>query len=187
MPGVRWMRFTGGTKTTTAVGAALLAVGLPTVGYGVLRGDLPTSLGGTCLVATALVLIALALIRAWITNVAAERRELAEARREADAERRKHFAGQAALECEMTRLNRDMAAERARITHMLITERAAARAALEEERLQITTEAFRTGVEMERAGMLKPDAPLPANLIPFPGQGRAPERERSREHGVVGP
>lgn len=181
------MRLTGGTRATTTAGGALLTGGLAWVGYATVRSDLPRSLGGTCLVVVALFLIALALIHTWARDTSAERRELAEARREADAERRKHFAAQAALECEMTRLNRDMTVERARIAATLLAERDATRAALEEERLQIATDAFRTGVEMERAGMLKPDVPLPANLIPFPGQGRAPERERSREHGVVGP
>lgn len=180
---------TGKTRTTAAAGAALLTGGLAVCGYGAIRSDLPPALGGTCLVVTALTLIALAIIRTWTRDAAAERRELAEARHEAEAERRKHFAGQAALECEMTRLNRDMAAERARIAATLIAEREAMRAELEERRLQITTEAFRTGVEMERAGMLRPDAPLPPNLIQFPRQKaeHQPEREHSRDHGVVRP
>jgi hypothetical protein len=183
------MRLTGGTRTTTAAGGALLTGGLAGVGYGTLRSDLPRSLGGTCLVLIALFLIALALIHAWTTNVGAERRELAEARREADTARRKYFAAEAALESEMTRHNRDMAAERARVAAQLLAERTAMRAALEEERLQITTEAFRTGVEMERSGAFKPDVALPANLIPFPKQHPQDEgqRERTREHGVVGP
>lgn len=182
------MSLTGNTRTAVA-GAVLLAGGMTVCGYGAARGDLPAALGGTCLVVIAVTLLALAVIRTWITDAASERRELASARREADADRRKHFAGQAALECEMTRLNRDMAAERARIAATLIAEREAMRAELEERRLQITTEAFRTGVEMERAGMLRPDAPLPPNLIQFPRQKAEPqpEREHSRGHGVVGP
>lgn len=183
------MRLTSGTKTTTAAGGALLASGLAAGGYGAVRSDLPRSLGGGCLVLIALFLIALALIHAWTTNTGAERSELAEGRREADAARRKYFAAEAALESEMTRHTRDMATERSRVTATLLAERTAMRAQLEKERLQITTEAFRTGVEMERSGAFKPDTALPANLIPFPKQHPQDEgqRQRTREHGVVGP
>lgn len=181
------MSLTNGMRTTAAAGIALLAGGLAAGGYGAAHSDLPRSLGGTCLIVTALTLIALVVIRTWIADASNERRELADARREADTERRKHFASQAALECEMTRLHRDMAVERARIAATLLAEREVMRAKFEGERLQVATEAFRTGVEMERAGMLKPDTPVPANLIPFPQQHPQPEQERSREHGVVRP
>ncbi|MFI1732671.1 hypothetical protein ACH40E_26380 [Streptomyces acidicola] len=92
-------------------------------------------------------------------------------------------------EGETTRLNRDMAAERARIAATLLAEREAMTAEFEENRLQVATEAFRTGVQMETAGMLKPDVSAPpANLIEFPGrEGHVPGRARSREHGFVGP
>lgn len=181
------MSLTGGMRTTTAAGIALLAAGMTVSAHAAFRGDTPRSLGGLCLVVAALTLIALALAHSWVSDTTTERQELAEARRQAESERRRFFAAQAALEGEMTRLNRDMAADRARIAATLLAEREAMQAEFEEDRLQVSTEAFRSGVEMERAGLLKPDATLSAaNLIPFPG-ARAPEQERSREHGVVGP
>lgn len=181
------MSLTNSVWIRTAAGTILLTAGLTASAHGALTEDVPRSLGGVCLTTTALTLIALARIRSWVFSTNNEREQLAEARREAEAERRRFFAAQAALEGETTRLTRDVSVERARIAATLATEREAMRAEFEKNRLQVATEAFRSGVEMERAGLLKPDAPTPqANLIPFPG-ARAPERERSREHGVVGP
>lgn len=180
------MNLKGNAKATTAAGAALLAGGLAFSGHGVISGHAHCSMAGVALVVTALTLMTLAIIRKWIGDARDERRDLATARREADAEQRKYFALQAALEGEMTRLRRDMAIEQAQNAATLSAERAAMQAELEEQRLQIATEAFRTGVEMERAGMLKPEAPAaPPNLIPFPK--RTPDHERSRGHEVVGP
>lgn len=180
------MNLIGNTRTTAAAGAALLAGGLAFSGHGVLSSHASCSMAGIAIIVTALTLITLTVIRKWIGDARDERRDLATARREADAEQRKYFALQAALEGETTRLRRDMALEQAQNAATLITERAAMQAELEEQRLQISTEAFRTGAEMERAGMLKPDAPaVPANLIQFPK--RAPDREQPRGHEVVAP
>lgn len=183
------MDLTNSMRTTAAAGAVLLTGGLLISVRGVMRSDVPCSLGGTSLIVAALTLIALAVIRTWIGDARDERRELADARREAESEQRRYFALQAALNGEATRLNRDMAMERARVAATLIAEREAMSREFEERRLDEQKEAFRAGVEMERAGMLKPDAPAPANLIQFPRQepASASERERSREHGVVGP
>lgn len=183
------MSLTVSTRTTITTGITLLAGGLAAGTSGAIRGETAHSIGGACLTTIALTLIALTAIRTWIINTRHEREDLAIARREAEAQERKYFALQAALESEMGRLNRDMNAERARIAQTLIVEREAMENEFERRRLEVTKEAFREGVYMERAGLLKPDAPTPANLIQFPGQqdGDAPERERSREHGVVGP
>lgn len=181
------MSLTGGLRTARATGIALLAAGLSASGYGVATQATPHSLAGVCLTVTALTLIALTCIRAWIVNTSAERDQLIEARSDAEAERRRYFAAQAALEGEMTRLTRDMAADRARAAAKLLADRTAMEAEFEENRLQLQTEAFRTGVQMERSGMLKPETPaLPTNLIPFPGHP-SPARERTREHEGVGP
>jgi hypothetical protein len=149
------------------------------------------SIGGACLVMVGLTLIILVCVRRWIVNTREAERLLAAAQRQAQEERTQYIAAKAALENEHGRLNRDMAAERARIRATLVAERAKMRAEFEEERATLASEAFRTGVEMERAGMLKPDRQPAGNLIKFPKQvpqpDPAPARERSREHGVVGP
>jgi hypothetical protein len=166
-------------------------MGLTMSAQGLMRRDVPRSLDGTGLTLTALTLIALTLIRSWIVDTRDERRALARAEQQAEAERRTYVAAKASLESEMGRLNHEMNLERARIAATLISERQKMRAEFEEERLQITTEAFRTGVEMERAGAFRRDEPaMPANLIQFPKQGQpsqSAQHARSREHGVVGP
>lgn len=180
------MSLTVSTRATAGVGAALLAGGLAFSGHGLIRSHPSCTVAGVPIVVTALTIIALTVIRKWIGDTREERRDLAAARREADAEQRKYFALQAALEGETTRLRRDMALEQAQNAATLTAEREAMNDQLEEQRLQIATEAFRTGVQMERAGMLKPDAPTaPANLIPFPK--RAADREQPRGHEVVVP
>jgi E3 ubiquitin-protein ligase DOA10 len=183
------MSLTGSTRTTTTAGIALLAAGLALCTSGAIRDSLPHALGGTCLTTVALTLIALTLIRQWVSDTRHERKDLAAARHDAEAQQRKFFALQAANEGEMARFKRDMNMEKARIVETLRVEREAMRAQFEEERLQVSQNAFRMGVEMERSGALRAVKPVQLdNLIPFPEQAsRASEHQRSREHGVVGP
>ncbi|MBD9723514.1 hypothetical protein PV755_18925 [Streptomyces caniscabiei] len=181
------MDLTGGMRVAATAGGVLLTSGLALSGHGFVHDHTTCSIVGMGLIVTALTVIALTVIRVWIGDAREERRELTLARKEADAEQRKYFAAQAALESEMTRLHRDVAAERAAAEAALAVERAALYAELEEERLEITKDAFRTGVEMERSGMLKAGAPAAlANLIQFPDQA-ARELARSREHNGVAP
>lgn len=181
------MDLTAGTKATAATAAVVITAGLSAILYGVIRSDLARALGGACLTTPALVLLALVAIRAWVMNTNEERRQLAASTREAQAERSRYFAAQAALENEQARLNRDMASDRARAAATLAAERKSMEAYFDEKRAKLVTDAFTTGVQMERAGTLKPKKPETGNLIQFPQQERAAERERSREHGVVGP
>ncbi|MEU5595727.1 hypothetical protein [Streptomyces sp. NPDC020298] len=182
------MRLASGSRIILAGGATLLASGLGLGAIGVTGSDASRSLGGTCLVTAALTMIALTLIHHWVVDTSVVRRELVRSLGEVEAERRRYTALQGALEAEATRLTRDLNEERAAVTATLYAERAAMQKKFEEQRLQLAGEAFRTGVQMERSGMLKPDEPVPANLIQFPEHGqmsRSPER--SREHGGVAP
>ncbi|MFF7880931.1 hypothetical protein ACH40F_08370 [Streptomyces sp. NPDC020794] len=185
------MSLNGRAQTTAAAGVALLAMGLTMNLQGLARSDVSRSLSGTSLTVTALTLIGLTFIRSWIVDTRDERRAVAHAQQRAEAEQRTYVAAKGALESEMGRLNHEMNLERARIAGTLIAERQAMRAEFEKERLQITTEAFRTGVEMERSGAFRRDEPaMPANLIQFPNQGQPAESEqhaRSREHGAFRP
>ena len=177
------------TRTTTAAGITLVVVGLALSAHGALRNHGGHALAGVALTCAALTVVALGLIYRWMTDTRAERFRLARAEERAHEERASFFALKAHNEAEMTRMHRDVVAERARNAVTLAAERAEMYAQVEKDRLQIETKAFQTGVLFERAGMLEPEAPKVTNLIPFPKPAAAvePQQERSREHGVVGP
>ncbi|WP_159027860.1 hypothetical protein [Streptomyces pactum] len=147
------------------------------------------SIGGACLVMVGLSLVILILVRIWICNTNEERRILAAAQREAQSERTRYIAAQAAHTNELGRNRREMAVERARLAATLRAERAKMQAEFDNTRAKELSEAFQTGAEMERAGVFKKrQQPVRGNLLTFPKkQPAAPEAERSREHGVGGP
>jgi hypothetical protein len=182
------LEFTATSKACTAMAAGILISGFAIIISSTFTDNVAGSIGGACLVMVALTIIICVLVRHWISNTELERTALAAAQREAQAQRATYQAAQCALENEQGRLNRDVAAERARITAALLATEAKLRADFEEERAQLAAEAFRTGAEMERAGMLRPDAEVRGNLIPFPRElTRDADRERSRAPGHVGP
>lgn len=184
------MERTSGAVRTTAVAAALLvATGLAAILYGLIYDDLPRSIGGLGLTLIGLTVIALIVIRRWVTNTEQERRLLAASQREAQAERARYFAAQAALENEQGRLNRDMAAERLALSARLKTERDAMTRDFEEQRATVIAETMEATFLMFHGGKFAPTQTATGNLIEFPRQHpeRQPERARSREHGVVGP
>ncbi|MFI6251446.1 hypothetical protein [Streptomyces sp. NPDC051016] len=148
---------------------------------------------GAAVTFTAITAIALSLIKRWVTDTREERSRLSDEQKQAEEKKLRYVALQGALEAENTRIKQDLAAERAQGLAALEVKKAAMEAQFEKDRFQIQTSAFRSGVLFERAGMLEPDAPIPGNLIQFPKQhpdperSETPQRERSREHGVVGP
>jgi hypothetical protein len=174
-------------KMATAEATGALIAGFAVIAYSALFNHTAGTIAGACLVISALTLWSLIHIKGWVTNTSQERRTLADATRAADEVRNRYIASQAALEIEQSRRQRDMAAERASIEARLTAERQKMRREFEEERATLAADAFRTGVEMERAGMLKPDAPKVGNLIQFPKDLPHQQREKAREHGVVGP
>ncbi|MEU0207417.1 hypothetical protein [Streptomyces canus] len=181
------MTFTASRKMATAEVISVLIAGFTLIAYSALYDQTAGTIAGACLVISALTLWSLVRIKDWVTNTSQERRTLAEATRAADEVRNRYIAAHAALEIEHSRRNRDMAAERASIEARLTTERTKMRREFEEERATLAADAFRTGVEMERAGMLKPDAPQLGNLIQFPKDLPHQQRETAREHGGVAP
>lgn len=184
------MDLSGGMRAAAVAGAALLFGGLGVTLHGIIRDDLPHSIGGGCLTLTALLAWALVLIRRWICDTTEERHALNEARRRADEERGRHFAGQAALECEQGRLNRDMAAERRALTVRLKAEREAMAAEFQESRDALIAETMEATVLMMKGRAFAPGTSVTGKLIRlFPEQQpqHQRERQRSREHGVVGP
>jgi hypothetical protein len=191
------MELTGGTRVTIITAVAVSLTGLVLVGQGILRESLPYATAGSTLTLTALVFGALVLIRMWISDTTNIRNSLAASRREAEQERSRYTAERcryiallAGLESEQGRLNRDMAAARQQMARDLIKEREAIRAEFEEKRNELISETMEATILMIRDGKLAPDATPRGRLIRFPHQGQqapAPQRERSREHGIVGP
>ncbi|GAB2731409.1 hypothetical protein [Streptomyces bullii] len=187
------MGLTSGSRATIVAAAAATLGGLPVLIYGIWSNDTARSLGGACLIMSGLVLVALVLIRRWIVDTSEERRALAAALRDAQAEKARYFAAQAALENEQGRLNRDMNVERMRIAKQLLTEREAMRVEFEEQRAALIAETMEAAFLMMRNRKSPSEPPAQCNLIQFPEKlpaqerSAAPERERSRGHGVVGP
>jgi hypothetical protein len=153
-----------------------------------IRHDLARSLGGACLLLTTLILVSLALVHRWITDTSEQRRALAEKESQADAERSRYFALEAALEGEHARLSRDLAGERAALAAQLDAERRALEAVFEERCAALICETTEAVVQMIHDGKLAPTTPAHHKVIQLRDhQQRRPERERTREHGVVGP
>lgn len=182
------MDVTGGMRAATAAGTAVLISGLGVTLHGIIRDDLSHSIGGTCLTLVALLTIGLVVLRRWIVDTSERERLLDEARRFADAERVRYIAAQAALENEQGRLTQDRAAERLADAARLIEERKALRAEFEEQRATLITETMEATVRMIQQRRLVA-SPAPSKVIQLrqPQRQRLVERERSREHGVVGP
>lgn len=183
------MDLTAGTRATAGAGAAVLAGGILVILYGVIRNDLARALGGACLSITALTLIALVVIRKWVTDTSDERRILAAAQREAQGERSRFIALRAGLENEQCRLARDMAAERAALTTRLAAEREAMADEFEERRAAYASETAEVFALMVHGGRFAPATSPTGKVIHFPSQ--QPEQQvehvRSREQGVVSP
>ncbi|MHB9857694.1 hypothetical protein [Streptomyces sp. YIM S03343] len=169
-------------------GAAVLLAGLSVITYGVITDDISRSVSGACLTMPALTLIALVMVRRWVSDTRDERRVLADARLAAEQERFRYVAGQAAQETEQGRMSQAQAAERARLTAQLKRERAAMQAEFEEQRASLISETMEATVLMFHDGKFTPDMLPRGRVIRFPKQDPAAgQPERSRAHGVVGP
>ncbi|NDZ63620.1 hypothetical protein [Streptomyces cyaneofuscatus] len=165
------------TSRATAAGAALItSAGLAIVLYGIITENLERTVGGAIFTMTALTLIALVLIRRWVTNTTAERQRLSDATRERDTEHMRYLAAQAALEVERGRLRRDAIVEREQLAARLAAEQASMRAQFEEERNQLTIRTFKATAQMIHDGLLDPGNPGSlARLIEFPTRQRSAE------------
>jgi hypothetical protein len=181
------MEATGGARTMTGAAATVVAAGLAVVLYGIAYRDTARAMGGTCLTLTALTALALVIIRRWIVDTSDERHILQAAQREAQNERTRYIAAQAALENEQGRLTRDMAAERQRLAGRLKVERDALADEFEERRAALIAETMEATIAMIQDGKREPADPVQNKVIQLRQRPAQPERERSREHGVVGP
>ncbi|MFI1562132.1 hypothetical protein ACH4ZX_03560 [Streptomyces sp. NPDC020490] len=183
------MNLTSGARVLAGATGLVMLGGLAISIHGILRHDVAHSVGGTCLTLTAFTTLALVLVHKWIVDTREDRRLLAAAQREAQAQRSTYQAAKAALESEQGRLTRDAAAERAKLAVQLKAEREALHREFEERRAELISQTMEATVRMFHNGRFAPGESATGNLIPFPQQqpeGK-PERERSREHGGVRP
>jgi leucyl aminopeptidase (aminopeptidase T) len=171
------MNLTGGRQATGT--ATLAAVGGLALTVHGLMGDKPLcSFSGVTLVMVALT-----------ADTSDERRLLAATQREAQAERSRYLAAKAALVNEQARMSKDIAAERAALTARLKSERDAMQAEFDAALGEVSSDAVNIAMSWVLAGKFAPPQPQQGNLIQFPHQQPQgqPQRERSREHGVVRP
>ncbi|TGZ14677.1 hypothetical protein DV517_61600 [Streptomyces sp. S816] len=184
------MNLQASVRATAAAATALSSTGLALTGLGVLRNNVPHAVGGSCLVATGIAVVALILIRTWITDTSDARNALAAAQRDAEKERSRYFAAQAALENEQGRLRQEVNAEQQRIASILATEREAMNIMFEEKRAALVSETMEVTVRMFRNGDFAPDTLTTGRLIQFPKQEhqvRTTGQARSRGHEGVAP
>ncbi|MFF5842181.1 hypothetical protein ACFY74_12010 [Streptomyces massasporeus] len=188
------MDLASGSRATNAAAAVAMLGGLPALLYGILHDDTARSVGGACLIMTALILTSLVAIRRWIVDTSDERRALADEQRRASEAHHRYVASQAALENEQARLTRDMAIERQRIAAQLIAEREAMRDEFDNHKATLIAETMEATFLMIKGGKFAPEeTPQKGNLIRFPkdfpaqGHPASPERERSRGHEVGHP
>ncbi|MEW2420503.1 hypothetical protein AB0911_08155 [Streptomyces nigra] len=182
-------RTSGKIKTLVAAAAGAVLAGLAALLHGIMRDDLPRSIGGLALIVIGLTVIVLAVIRRWVTDTRQERILLAASQREAQGQRSQYFAAQAALAAEQSRLKQNIDAERHALAARLKAERETMAREFEERRATVIAETMEATVRMFQNGKFAPAETVTGNLIEFPRQHpeRQPEQARSREHGVVGP
>ncbi|MFF9690288.1 hypothetical protein [Streptomyces sp. NPDC014623] len=176
------MELNAGSRATAAGAALITSAGLSVVIYGIIADDLPRTIGGAIFTMTALTLIALVLIRRWVTRADGERSRLGDAVRDADTERMRYVAAQAALEVERGRLQRDIAAERQRMTATLDAERATLTERFEEDRAKLVCETIENTFHMFRDGKFAPTEHEYAQIIGFP----RPAHQRAAEEPTRG-
>ena len=166
--------------TTAAIGATVIV-------YGVLKEDIPSSIGGAALPVPAVLAIALTSIRRWIADTSLERRGLAAATQELSTERAKYFAAKATLQTERQRILRDAAASRASAAAALKVEREAMHDAFEDQRAELVCRTIEATVKAIRSGTFDVSTPAPAKGVVtqlFPQQQPEPERARERDRGA---
>lgn len=167
-----------------------MMAGFGLVLLGITLDDIARCLGGAVLIMTAAILLFLTQVHRWTTDTQAERARLAEATREAEADRMRYVAAHAALTVERQRIRRDVAAEREHNAARLAAERRMMRDQFEDERDLLICKTMETTVHLYLAGLLD-DKPEPAHakvIGLFPGQSDPQGAEhRTRERGSVGP
>lgn len=165
---------------------ALFTGGILTAITGMLVGQPARAAGGSAVTVTALMMFALPCIRRWILEAGDLRGVALEQISEAQKEKARALAAQAALEVERNRMRRDAAYQTQRSEAAITAEKQRLQSQFDEDRTEIMCKAYEAGVRHTLDGLL--DAPAPArgrSVVPFPSP--ASRSERLPERGVSHP
>lgn len=173
-----------GTKTTAAVAAVVLPIGIAVILWGVWLEEPARAIAGACLALAASALIALHLIRGWVTDTSAERTRLAVATQRAADEHDRYVAGRAAQAAERERMRRDTELAAASLAKQLDTERKRMQDHFDAERSALIAETFAKSFELLQRGLpVQQQGREREVVIPFPAPHPA-ESERVRGRDV---
>ncbi|MEU9000477.1 hypothetical protein [Streptomyces sp. NPDC048551] len=164
-----------------AVAGAAMTFSAGVVAYGIADSNITAATGGGLVALAAAAMMSLAKMRAWTVDTSAERRQLAEALRQAQNEETRYVAAQGAQAEEHRRRLRDLEGDRARFEQHLIAAKAALEEQFEANREALIVESMELGIRLYRAGLLKaPAEAAEAKILRLPGQ--QPTRERAAGH-----
>jgi hypothetical protein len=157
-------------------GICLLA-GIALVVVGAAARHIPATAGGGGIVLATTVAASMLVIHRWLTDVTAERARLAQATRDADTERTRYIAANAALQQEQQRVRTDLQDHYRRTQLELARHRAALDDEFETRRAELAAKAFELGATMALTGKLTADPGTSADVVHLPT--RQPQRQRA--------
>lgn len=181
------MKSTARTRGAAATAAVGVAAGIVVAIWGV-AGEQPVrSVSGGCLAIISLTICIANCVRIWVSNTTAERILLGQATRDADAERARYIAAQAALELERKRVQRDGERTSARLAAQLAAEREALHRDIEEQRAKIICETLVTTVGLMHDGMMEDSPSEHGKIIGFPTQEQRARQAEGTSSSVPSP
>ncbi|MFJ3173752.1 hypothetical protein ACIPJK_23635 [Streptomyces roseus] len=166
-------------RMAAAASGAVMAISAGITAYGIVDSSTPAAVGGGLAGLVAAVMMALAKSRAWAINTDAERRHLADARREAENEQTRYVALTVAAAAEHRRCLRDLEGDRAQLKAQTQAAAAAMEQRFEDQREQLIIESMETGIQLYLAGLLNAPEQTPGDVVPFRTRQRG---ERATAH-----
>lgn len=170
---------------TYAVSAGFVLTGGALVATGVTLDSTPCAIAGVALCISAQLAACMHVLHRWITNTAAERASLTDARQHLDQQSAKYAAAMLANAAEQERIRRDAIAAACRRDAILAGERIALQKEFEENRAELISRAMETALRLKQSGALDEPATRERVIVPFPKQSAEHERIRERGRDVI--
>lgn len=179
-------RMSATMRSFTGFAITLFAGGILTALTGMVA-DLPArAAGGSAVTVTALTMFALPCIRRWILEAGDMRAMALDQICEAQREKARALAAQAAVEVERDRMRRDAAYEAQRSVAAIAAEKQRLHEQFEADRTEIMLKAYEAGVRHTADGLLDaPERPSGRSVVPFPTA--ASRSEQLHKRGVSHP